>query len=480
MITRRTLCLFVICSLFTVGSIAERQPLDRPNIIVFFLDDSGYGDYSHTGNPVISTPNISKLAYEGISFTQFYTSSPACSASRYSLLTGRVPGRSGFATSVLRPDSKRYLHPKEITLAEGLKARGYKTAMFGKWHLGNPNINNGMTAKSWPLAHGFDQWLGTNVSHDYDVAALLKSDPKGDTPIRGYRQLAKNLPSDARASASLTGLYTASAEAFVREYKDQPFFAYIAYNQPHLGLYVSDKFKGRSRRGLLGDVMAELDASVGRILKAVEEAGIQKNTLIIFSSDNGPWIRFLNTKSHPKYGEARMNIGYAMPFRDGKGSNWEGGHRVPGIFHWPGTIKQNTIEQSPASTMDILPTIFKLVGVDMDKGHVIDGRDIRPYLAGQLFPGEVESFNFVYSNIRNEAVVLRQGPWKIHTALYSQTKNNYGFEASREKPLLFQIENDISERIDRAEENPLRVKAMLKSLDDYAENIKQKGSFWDG
>ena len=453
--------------------------LNRPNIVVFFLDDSGYGDYSHTGNPVISTPNISRLAYEGANFTQFYTSSPACSASRYSLLTGRVPGRSGLGNWVISPEHARYLHPKEITLAEGLKARGYKTAMFGKWHLGNPNINNGMAVDSLPLTHGFDSWVGTNVSHDYDVAKLLKSEPNGNEPVRGYTELAKNLPSDTQVSTSLTGLYTDAAIAFIQQNKTQPFLVYIAYNQPHLGLYVADEFKGRSRRGLLGDVMAELDSSVGRILETLERADIAKNTLIIFSSDNGPWIKFLNTESHPKYDEARMHVGYAWPFRDGKGSNWEGGHRVPGIFYWPGVIKPNTTEQSPVSTMDILPTVFALAGSDIPQDRDIDGRDIRPYLSPEKFPGEVEPFVFLYADKFNQPVAIRQDAWKMHTTLYSQTGNNYGFEASPEKPLLFQIEQDLSERIDRASEQPERVKDMQKQLDACRLQIEQEGSFWD-
>jgi len=475
---KRILIAMFILSGFSLCPGLARNAMDRPNVVIFFLDDAGYGDFSHNGNPTIRTPNISKLASDGALFTQFYTTSPACSASRYSLLTGRYPGRSGLGSWVIGPGSKRYLHPKEVTLAEGFKSQGYTTGMFGKWHLGNPNTANGMAPKSLPLSHGFDQWVGTNVSHDYDNAKLLESVPGGDDPIPGYSTLATNLPSDQAASESLTGRYAESAVRFIQANSDRPFFAYIAHNMPHLGIYASDPFKGRSRRGLLGDVMEEIDDSVGRVLAAINEEGISKNTLIIFSSDNGPWLMFKNTEAHKKYGEARMHVGNAYPFRDGKGSTWEGGHRVPGIFYWPGVIEPVTVEQSPISTLDILPTLFELIGADIPTDRTIDGRDIRSYLAPMHFNGKVNPFNFIYSYYDNKGSAIRQGPWKMHWRIGSQLKNNYGFKASRETPLLFQVEQDLGERIDRASEHPELVRAMLGALDDLETQIAQEGSFW--
>ena len=262
----------------------------KPNVILIYLDDSGYGDFEHNGNPTIKTPNITKLKESGVNFTQFYVTSPACSASRYSLLTGRYPGRSGFGSWVLDPNSQKHIHTNEITLAEGLKSAGYQTGLFGKWHLGSPNQNNQFSQESLPLAHGFDQWIGTNVSHDYNNAMLLKSDPQGQHPIPGYELIAKDLPSDTIVSESLTGICTNAAVQFIQENKENPFFAYVAYNMPHLGLFVSDKYKGVSRNGFLGDVMEELDASIGHIMQTLEDTGIRENTIIIFASDNGPWI----------------------------------------------------------------------------------------------------------------------------------------------------------------------------------------------
>lgn len=207
---------------------------DRPNVVVIFLDDSGYGDYAHNGNPTIRTPNISRLVQDGMNFTQFYVTSPACSASRYSLLTGRYPGRSGLGSWVIGPGAQRHIHPNEITLAEGLKARGYQTGIFGKWHLGSPNSRNSLSLETLPLAHGFDEWLGTNVSHDYGSAMLLKSDASGSSPIKGYSVIAKNLPSEPEICASLTQRSTEAALSFIERNKAKPFFVYIPYNMPHL------------------------------------------------------------------------------------------------------------------------------------------------------------------------------------------------------------------------------------------------------
>lgn len=471
---RLVLALLLSASAFALAAPASaqapRDARDRPNVVVVFLDDSGYGDYCFHGNPVIETPNIARLASEGALFSQFYVTSPACSASRYSLLTGRYPGRSGFPSWVIGPTVPHHLDPEEVTLADGLRARGYATAMFGKWHLGVPHPDNGMTPDSLPLAHGFDEWTGTDVSHDYDIARLLRSDPEGVDPIPGYVTLARDLPSDDEASASLTAVCTEGAVRFIREQAERPFFVYLAYNQPHLGLYVDEAFRGSSRRGLLGDVMAEIDHSVGEILAALEEEGIAENTLLVFTSDNGPWIRFQDTEDHPKYGEARLHVGYALPFRDGKGSNWEGGHRVPGLFHWPGTIPPGR-RLEPASTLDLLPTLFAFAGASLPESHVIDGRDIGPLLTLPPDEAEMPPFVFAYSDAANRPAALRSGPWKLHIAIRSQTGDDYGFVASRETPLLFHLEHDIGERIDRAAERPDLVERLLAELDAVADSL---------
>jgi len=459
---------------------AARPPLDRPNVVIVFLDDCGYGDFSHTGNPTVHTPTISRLVSEGLNFPQFYTASPACSASRYALLTGRSPARSGF-NWVLGPQADKNIHTKEVTLAEGLKSAGYATAAFGKWHLGNPNEANGFTPDALPLAHGFDSWIGSNVSNDYDPGAnLIRSKAGGKAPIPGYEMLAENYAWDEELQGSLTGRYTDEALAFIRDNRESPFFAYIAYGMPHLPVHASENARGQSKRGLYGDVIEEIDANVGRLRSLLEELDLDENTLLIFTSDNGPWIRFQHTAEHPMYGEARLNIGSALPFRDGKGSTWEGGVRVPGVFWWPGVIKPATVVREPASTYDVLPTVFALTGVEQPSDRSYDGRDIRAYLNAAMYPNPVDAFRFVYTGAsKNEVYGIRQGPWKLHIRLYSQTKDNYGFSASRKEPLLFQVEHDPSERYDRAKEQPDRVRQLLGEIDRFESGLREEGNFWE-
>jgi len=471
---------FVILLLFVVVACnnSRKKEVTKPNVVLFYLDDSGYGDFAHNGNPTIKTPNITKLKESGVNFTQFYVASPACSASRYSLMTGRYPGRSGLGSWVIGPDAKKHIHEKEITLAEGLKSVGYKTGLFGKWHLGSPNKNNKYSQATLPLAHGFDEWIGTNVSHDYSDAMLLKSNPQGENPIPGYELLAKDLPSNIKASESLTGVCTKAAVDFIKKNKKKPFFAYVAFNMPHLGLFVSDKFKGTSRNGVLGDVMEELDASIGDIMQTLEDAGVKDNTIVIFASDNGPWVKYSN-QSDTKYGDTRLQVGYATPFRDGKGSTWEGGHRVPGIISWPAKIKGNRNEQTPISTLDILPTIFGIVGIELPKDRTIDGRDIRSLLMPETHKNKLDEFKFFYSYSDNQPSAIRKDSWKLHVRIGSQTKNNYGFTASRETPLLFQVEKDLGERINVSKKHPEKVLELLTDLETFEKQMKKEGSFWD-
>ncbi|MDC1105731.1 sulfatase [Prolixibacteraceae bacterium] len=470
-------CFFrlVVCLVLLMTGLTVKAQTKSPNVIMIFLDDSGYGDYEHNGNPTIKTPNLTSLKESGVNFSQFYVPTAACTASRYSLLTGRYPGRSGLGSWVIGPHKERYIHPDEITLADGLKSIGYKTAMFGKWHLGTPNQANNFTPDALPMAHGFDSWIGTNVSHDYENSMLIRSAEKGKKPAPGYEIICDSVRHHKKVAESLTGICTKEAIKFIDKNHKSPFFAYIAYNMPHLGLWVSNKFKGHSRRGTLGDVMEELDASIGQIIKTLDRKHIRDNTIVIISSDNGPWIVFEN-RTDSKYGDARLQVGYATPFRDGKGSTWEGGHRVLGMISWPAKIKGHRNEQTPISTLDILPTIFSITGVTMPKDRSIDGRDISPLLYGKKFK---EPFEFLYNYSRNTPSAIRKGPWKLHVKIGSQTKNNYGFTASKENPLLFQVEQDLAERIDVAKEHPERVKEMLSDLEAKENQINEEGTFWD-
>jgi arylsulfatase len=468
-------------ALALAAPVSARPALEKPNLVVILLDDCGYGDFSHTGNPVIHTPNVSRLVREGLNFPQFYTASPACSASRYALLTGRNPRRSGFGTWVLGPAAARYIHPNEITIAEGLKNQGYATGMFGKWHLGNPNSNNGNTPDCFPLAHGFDVWEGTNVSNDYDPGAnLIRSNPTGTNPIPGYEMIAQNICFNNEIQDGLVARYRDRAVQFIKDHKDGPFFLYVAPNMPHLPIHASAEFRGKSLRGLYGDAIEELDAMLGSIVATLEAEGVAQHTLLVFTSDNGPWIRFQNTVSHPKYGEARLLVGSALPFRDGKGSTWEGGVREVGVWWWPGTIPPARVVRQPASTWDILPTIFHLAGEPVPADRTLDGRDIRPYLNPDLFSGTVPDFKFIYTGTNFTTIyAVRQGPWKLHTALYSQTGNNYGFSASWDDPILFNVEQDPSERFDVAADHPDTVSSLKALVTDFKNSVASEGTFWD-
>ncbi len=470
----------VLAVLLLCSPAFARPALEKPNLVVVFLDDCGYGDFSHTGNPSIHTPNVSRMVREGANFPQFYSASPACSASRYSLLTGRNPRRSGFGKWVLGPADQRHIHPNEITLAEGLKARGYATAIFGKWHLGNPNSANANTPDTFPLAHGFDRWLGTNVSNDYNPGAhLIEAPSAANQPIAGYGFVEQNIAANVPVQESLTRRYTDAAIDFIREKKDGPFFIYIAHNMPHLPVHASDEFKGKSPRGLYGDCIQEIDHHLGRLLDTLRDENIAENTLVIFTSDNGPWIRFEDTASDPLYAEARFLVGSALPFRDGKGSTWEGGMRVPGVWWWPGTIAPATRVREPASTLDILPTAFALAGQPLPTGRTLDGRDLRGYLNPSLAPAPAEEFAFIYTgNGDNSVYAARKGPWKIHTRLYSQTGNNYGFTASAANPLLFHVEQDPSERINQAAFHAAKVNELKSLIDAFHASVNTEQTFW--
>lgn len=467
--------------LLLTAVIHARPALEKPNIVIVFLDDAGYGFFSHTGNPTIHTPQLTRLAHQGANFPQFYCGSPACSASRYSLLTGRNPRRSGFGTWVLGPGDAKHIHPNEVTLAEGLKNRGYATGFFGKWHLGTPNSNNFNTPVAFPLAHGFDTWTGTNVSNDYTNPAvkLIQTNPAGTTPIPGYEILVDNLATNIPVHEDLTRRYRDLSVDFIKANKDNPFLLYIAPNMPHLPVHASPAFKGKSLGGLLGDCIEEIDAMLGTIVSTLEGEGIAQNTLVIFTSDNGQWILYENTATHSLYGEARSLVGSGQPFRDGKGSTWEGGMRVPGVWYWPGTIPPRTVVRTPASTMDVLPTAFALAGEPLPGGRTLDGRDIRPLLNSTSFPGNVPDFQLVYTGNNGNAIfAARKGPWKLHIGLYSQTGNNYGFTATPSLPLLFNVEQDPHERIDRRAQEPGIVAELQSVISSFNNSVNTEQTFW--
>src|SRR6185295_17361509 len=302
-------------------------PSEKPNIVVVFVDDMGYGDMGCAGHPTIRTPNLDRMAAEGMRFTDFYVAAPVCTPSRAALLTGRYAVRSGMASDkrrVLFPNSAGGLPDGEITIAEGLKSRGYATAMVGKWHLGH-------LPQYLPTRQGFESWFGLPYSNDMDrLPAPKPGEPKWtqyNVPLMRNEEIVER-PAD---QTTLTRRYTEEALKIIKSNREKPFFLYLAHAMPHVPLFAGEAFAGKSARGLYGDVIEEIDWSVGQVLAAIRAEGIEKKTLVVFSSDNGPWLIM------------KENGGSAGLLQEGKGSTWEGGMREPALFWWPGKIAAGVV-----------------------------------------------------------------------------------------------------------------------------------------
>ncbi len=411
----------------------------RPNIVIIFADDLGWGDLGCYGHPNIRTPHLDRMAAEGMRFTEFYSAAEVCTPSRAALLTGRYPIRSGMCHDqfrVLRSRSLGQLPDSEITLAEALKSRGYATGCIGKWHLGVPQFNPG----GHPRRHGFDFYFGLPHSNDMDPTPIA---PKGAGKLAEQRAEWWNAPlyrddqiiERPADQTTLTRRYTDEAVKFIQRNKAKPFFLYFPHTFPHTPLFASKDFAGKSPRGIYGDVVEELDASVGKVLDTLRAEKLAENTLVFFSSDNGPWL-IMNQQG-----------GSAGLLREGKGSTWEGGMRVPGIAWWPGKIKP-TVQRTMASTMDLFPTSLRLAGADVPSDRPIDGLDIRPLLFGT---GTVQrEAYFFYRGTR--LMAARVGDYKAHfmtQAAYGQPKHE-----EHTPPLLFNLKVDASETFNVATNHP--------------------------
>jgi arylsulfatase A-like enzyme len=424
-----------------------------PNIIVIFADDLGYGDLSVYGHPTIRTPHLDNMAQEGQKWTQFYAAASVCTPSRAALLTGRYPIRSGMCSdvnSVLFPDSKGGLPATEITLAEALKTQGYATACIGKWHLGHHQ-------QHLPTNHGFDSYFGIPYSNDMDSMISGKWPDRMFTPkTEDYNvPLMRNTeiverPADQN---TITRRYTEASVKFIRKNRDKPFFLYLAHNLPHVPLFASKDFLGKSVRGLYGDVVEEIDWGVGRILQALKQEGIDRNTMVVFTSDNGPWL------------VCRDHGGSAGLLYSGKGTTWEGGMREPAIFWWPGRIKPGIVTEL-GSTLDIFATACRLAGAEVPGDRVIDGLDISPALLGK---GECpRNTMFYYRNTRLHAV--RKGQYKAHFI----TKKAYVKGATRiahNPPLLYDLNKDPSEKYNIALQHPQVIEDIRQAAAKHAATV---------
>jgi len=415
--------------------------LSRPNIIIIFTDDQGYQDLGCFGSPDIETPNLDQMAMEGIRFTNFYDAQPVCSASRAGLLTGCYPNRLGIH-GALGPKSRVALNEQETTIAELVKPLGYATAIFGKWHLGDhPDY--------LPQGQGFDEFFGLPYSNDMWPKHPENPEAWPRLPLIEGDSIIQYLDDDQNM---LTTWYTEKAVDFIERKKDQPFFLYVAHSMPHVPLFVSDKFRNSSERGLYGDVISEIDWSYKQINETLIKHGLEENTLILFTSDNGPWL---------SYG---THSGSALPLREGKGTVWEGGVRVPGIIKWPAMIKGRQERNQPVMTIDVLPTLAEILQIDLPTLPV-DGKSILPMiLNGSQVRKSNDAFFFYYKRNELHAVLSGDGRWKLHLphkyrSLEGRAGRDDGIPIKYNNQVevgleLYDLQRDIGEEVNVADQHP--------------------------
>lgn len=378
-----------LISVFVFSKSVNGQAANPPNIILIYLDDMGYGDLTMTGATGYRTPNLDKMAGEGMFFTHFYSPQAVCTASRAGLLTGSYPNRVGLS-GALSHASKVGISDEEETIAEVLKKRGYATAVYGKWHLGFQD-------QFLPTRHGFDEFYGIPYSNDMWPHHPGGPDLFPDLPLYENEEIVNPAVTPADQE-QFTTVFTERTIDFIKRKKDGPFFVYLPHPMPHVPLFVSDKFKGKSTQGLFGDVMMEIDWGVGQILKTLEENGLEENTLVIFTSDNGPWLNYGN------------HAGSTAGLREGKGTTFEGGQRVPCLMRWKGVIPEGTISHNLASAIDILPTLAAIADAPLP-AHKIDGVSLISLLKGDLDANPRENFYYYYG--RNNLEAVRSGTWKL-------------------------------------------------------------------
>ncbi len=421
------------------------QASRKPNFTIIFTDDQGYGDVGAYGAKGFKTPNLDRMAAEGVRFTDFCTPATVCTPSRAALLTGCYPKRVGLHEQVLFPFSKEGLNLNEVTLPERLRPLGYATACIGRWHLGHH-------PQFMPNRQGFDYFFGVPYSNDMD--AHRYRNPKFQAPplpLYENEQLVEEGPDQAH----LTRRYTESAVQFIEKHKEAPFFLYVAHNMPHLPWHASKKFLGSSEHGLYGDVIQEIDWGVGEILSALKEHGIDKDTLVVFTSDNGPVIRL-----------GIPSGGSAGPLRGAKSTTWEGGPRVPCIARWPEHIPEGSTCRALATVMDVLPTFVGLAGGELPETPVIDGHDIRALL---FEPQTAQTpYDALYYYARNGKLeAIREGDWKLHTAkIKGWTKKDGPFPIS-----LYNLKEDVGEQHNVAKEHPELVKRLRIKMHKFDKKL---------
>jgi arylsulfatase A-like enzyme len=455
-----TAVLFISCN-----QIKQKQNTEKPNVVIIFIDDEGYGDVGCYGATGFQTPNLDYIASKGMRFTNFYAAQAVCSASRAGLLTGCYPNRIGFS-GALFPDHKIGINTKEHTIAEMFKEQGYATACFGKWHLG-------WQKEFLPLQHGFDEYVGLPYSNDMwphsDVTGKKLPVGKGrgnhpELPLIVGNEIAERITS-LKDQDKLTTLYTEKAVDFINRNAENPFFLYVPHTMGHIPLGVSDKFRGKSEQGLYGDVMMEIDWSVGEISKALEKNNLADNTIFIFTTDNGPWLNYGN------------HAGSAGGLREGKLTSWEGGQRVPFIIRWPGNTPEGTVCNKLACAIDLLPTLATITNGKLSDNK-IDGVDIT-----SLWKGDLESTpreTILYYLGKNNLNGVRKGNWKL---VLPHTYNTYNAKPGKEgrggrtiktsvdKPELYNMMRDPGERFNVIKSNPKKVLELMEIVEKAREEL---------
>jgi arylsulfatase A len=443
--------------LMTVAAeVVAQTPARPPNFLVIFTDDQGYGDLGSYGHPTIRTPNLDRLAAEGQRWTSFYAA-PVCTPSRAQLLTGRLAVRTGLSGGVLHPPSTGGLQPEEVTIPEVLASRGYVSGMVGKWHLGHQ-------PQYLPTRQGFSSYFGIPYSNDMD---MIPADQVPGGRFGGYMNARTeyfNVPlmRDDRVierpanQTTITKRFTDEAITFMRANRARPFFMYVAHNMPHMPLFVSDEFQGRSQRGLYGDVIEEIDANVGRLLDALRELQLDRNTVVVFLSDNGPWLPY------------REQAGSAGLLRGAKGSNWEGGVRVPAIFWGPGIVKPG-VTMGIGSELDLLQTFASMAGGSVPADRPLDGYD----LSRTLREGAASPRDTVYY-YGATLVAIRKGSYKLHLQPPGQPGSRGGAAQGASAPpavQLYNLDTDPSEQFDLATDQPKMVVELTRLAEAHVKSV---------
>lgn len=456
---------YVFITIILFISSCNTQESAPPNIVIIFTDDQGYADVGVYGAKGFSTPHLDAMAAEGMKFTDFYVASSVCSPSRAALLTGCYPQRVGIP-GVLFPErnntewdindrkTKTGLHKDEITIAEMLKERGYATGAFGKWHLGHHK-------QFLPLQQGFDEYFGLPYSNDMRPGNKPNKRSYPKLPLMKGNNVFRYMEDD---QSMLTTDYTAQAIDFIKKHKDSPFFVYMAHSMPHIPLYVSEKFKDHSEKGIYGDVIEEIDWSVGKINETLRELELEENTLVVFATDNGPWLIFGD------------HGGSAYPLREGKFTTFEGGQRVPCLMKWPKVIPSSSECKELASTMDILPTVAEISGASLPP-HKIDGNSILELISGKKDAKSPTQAFYYYRGWNLEAV--RVGKWKLHLphdynkVIESEDGNVHGRKNIKSEIglSLFDLSKDIGEENNVVEENQDIVKFLLGKVEEMKKDL---------